>query len=75
MKVYKLDKDSSWAYRIDLEPYEWPPFNYDDTDWLDRPIRRWVYDNCYPGAFFAADGMILFQRPEDAVQFQLTWSL
>jgi hypothetical protein len=72
IKITKLPADTSWYARIDLDEKEWPPLDEDD-DWFNRPIRQWVYDNCYPGIFFAAKGWILFEREEDVMQFMLTW--
>ena len=40
---------------------------------MSRPIRQWVYDNCYPGIFFAATGWILVEREEDATLFRMVW--
>lgn len=73
MKIRHCDEDTSWYCEIILDPHEWPPLDEDDN-WLNRPIRQWVYDNCYPGVFFAAKGWILFERKEDALAFMLTWT-
>lgn len=65
-------EDTSWACEVVLDEREWPPLDEEGL-WMDRPLYRWVYDNCYPGVFFAAKGWILFERKEDAMLFRLTW--
>lgn len=72
MKVTKHSTtDISWRYSIQLDKIEWPPILNDDT-WYNRPIRRWVNEHCFP-VFFTFDGLILFVKEEDYVNFVLTW--
>jgi len=74
VKINICDPSSDWYCRIDLDLNEWPPID-DDDQWLQRPIRQWVYQRYYSkDVFFAARGWILFAKKEDAVLFQLTWS-
>jgi hypothetical protein len=65
--------DISWACEIILEPHEWPPPITEDDEFIYRPIRKWVYDHCLAGVFFAVSGLILFESEEDAMLFRMTW--
>lgn len=72
MKFQRCEQSSGWYCQIKLEPHEWPSI-INDNNWDDRPIRQWVFDNCYPGVFFDASGWILFEREEDATMFRMVW--
>lgn len=74
MKRELCAPDTTWYCEIILEPHEWGLPLDDQGVWMNRPIRRWVYENCHSGVFFAAAGWILFEREADAVAFMLTWS-
>ena len=73
MRVRKLPPDIGWYAEMILDKNEWPPLD-DAGAWMDRPIRKWVYEHCYPGIFFAAVGWILFERESDLTAFVLAWS-
>lgn len=60
-----------WYCEVQLNRKEWPSLETGDN-WLERPIRLWVLENC-PDAFFHIYGAILFRTEEDLVQFQLVW--
>lgn len=69
---YTGARDTSWVARVDLDDTEWPHVDASD-DWLDRPIYRWVTENC-EGAVFLYLGTILFDNRDDFTQFLITWS-
>lgn len=80
MEVYRChsyddDDEYSFRYRVVLNHHEWPPIKnaWEDDDWLDRPIRQWVYDNVIVFSF-SHDGTILFREESDVVAFKLLWS-
>lgn len=74
MKTRMCDDDSYWACEITLNESEWPTLD-EQYDWVNRPIRRWVLGHCRHTSFFAADGLILFKKYEDAILFKLTWEI
>ncbi len=73
MKIRRFRHSDPWYAQVDLNEKEWPPLD-PRAEWMDRPIRQWVYEFCEPGTFFSADGWILFLKEEDALAFQLAWS-
>lgn len=73
MRVEKCSAGSGYHALVVLDSSEWPPLDA-AGEWMDRPIRKWVYDHCYPGIFFAAVGWILFERESDLTAFVLAWS-
>ena len=72
MRVERCSEDTSWYARVILDDVQWPPTD-EAGDWMERPIRQWVYRQCYP-VFFTASGWILFGNKDDLVEFLLTWS-
>jgi hypothetical protein len=73
MKVVRCSADSGYYASVVLNSTEWPPIDA-AGEWMNRPIRKWVYDHCYPSIFFAAAGWILFERESDLMAFVLAWS-
>lgn len=68
----KFEKDETeFCARIELTKEQWPILDKDDN-WLNRPVRRWVYDNCSE-VFFAGAGWILIYNEEDYLRFMLSW--
>jgi hypothetical protein len=73
MKVTILPDCYGWHAQVVLNAQEWPPLDYDDL-WLDRPIRRWVTEECEHSTNFSYYGHIMFAHEDDLVKFLLTWS-
>jgi len=63
----------AWYAGVELNVQQWHPLDYDDL-WLDRPIRRWVMEECEHNTDFSYYGHILFEHEDDLVKFLLTWS-
>ena len=75
MKITKFNKNDSdyyWYCMVELTSDEWPALD-SAGNWLDRPIRQWVYNSCQGSHFFAADGWIYFELAEDAAMFKMIW--
>jgi hypothetical protein len=68
MKI--IHKSTGYPYEVHLNIKEWP---HPDYNWHERPIYKWVKNNC--GAHvFSPEGWVLLLRESDLIQFQLTWS-
>ena len=67
-----VDRDGhGWSARVSLDPNEWPPIDEEGL-WMDRPIRQWVMENCWPVSF-AYYGEILFGKEDEAMWFKMVW--
>lgn len=72
-KFNSNDIDHYWYCEIVLNSNEWPMLD-NGCEWMDRPIRQWVYNNCQGNYFFAAAGWIYFELEEDAMMFNMIWA-
>lgn len=75
MKIRYIDAaDICWQAEVTLNSKEWPSLNIYADDWLDRPIRKWVYDNIESGDhFFSVMGQVYFRSSADAEWFRMVW--
>ena len=72
MIVTKFLPGGGWYAEVWLDDNEWPSVDEKEV-WLDRPIRRWVLDQCAGNTWFTCAGIVLFEREDDLMMFQLVW--
>lgn len=72
MQVTIFPKCSLWYAQVELTLTQWPPLGNDV--WLERPIYKWVTEQCDQNNFFSNKGHIMFAHEDDLVKFLLTWS-
>ena len=61
-----------WYAEVWLDDNEWPSVDEKEVC-LDRPIRSWVLDQCAGNTWFTCAGIVLFEREDDLMMFQLVW--
>jgi hypothetical protein len=75
MICQRFDNYGDISYAVKLNEKEWTKRNWAvDTDWRDRPIRKWVCENCF-NAFFGSAGNIYFYDEDQFWHFWLTWAV
>ena len=73
MDVHIFPEYRFWYAKVELTSQQWPPIDRLDL-WLERPIYKWVTQDCEHSTNFTYYGHILFAHEDDLVRFLLTWS-